>query len=138
MPEPVEKEPPMKRKEKIKAPPNLEAVYKDGVFIGRKPFNPPIHEIAQSPADYLRIIKDSRMASQMRFDGIVAFLLAHDDRVEELATIEFTTWQEIIDHIPPAEQSILLDFLKPLDYSFLEEVQSYLEQKIKTISWESE
>lgn len=72
----------LRKKPGQRMPDNLEAVYENGVFIGRKVKAPHPSTLAQTPEDYLKIIHDENLPVETRNDAIVHYFMFFRDNLD--------------------------------------------------------
>ena len=127
------------KKPKIKAPANLEAVYENGVFIGRKVRDPLIPESVHSPEDYKEYIKDVSQPLKNRLTLIMMFIELFEDRKTEILDIPKKTLIEIIDQLRPDDLSQLQQRFGKIKVQkiipYMKHVHSILKKNPKHQDW---
>ncbi|UYP45489.1 hypothetical protein NEF87_001774 [Candidatus Lokiarchaeum ossiferum] len=90
-----------------KMPSNLEAVYENGVFIGRKVKAPLASDYAQTPVEYLSLIHDVEKPLETRNDAILHYLMFFQEEFDAF----FASPQEEILNVIKYQNAEKLSFL---------------------------
>ncbi len=114
-----------------KMPSNLEAVYIDGHFAGRKVRDPPISEIAKTAQDYIKLIQDKTQKYQLRCRALIDYILRDIGKIDLFYKIPKKRIYEIIDNISNHDLHLLYINLKKFTDKKMTRFLKYCESKMK-------
>jgi triacylglycerol esterase/lipase EstA (alpha/beta hydrolase family) len=118
-----------KPKNPIKMPSNLEAVYVNGGFAGRKVREPTIPEIAQTPDEYIKLIMDEKMYPNMRATALNSFVISFSSEISKLETIPMDNIKKLINNLSFDEREFLEQNLSEHDTKFIKKIIKFIQSK---------
>ena len=121
----------IRKKPKQKMPSNLEAVFIDGCFTGRKVRDSLPDKIAKTPQEYIKIILNQTSDFKIRYDILIDYIVLKKDDIQLFYEIPNEKVYEIINNISIDDLNFLYDHFAEYSEDKMNPYLSHCESKIK-------
>ena len=123
-------------KKPIKAPSDLEAVYNgNGNFIGRRPIEPLIPDIAKTPEDYIKILNSEEHSIQTKFHVLTSFVILFEPKISMLLTIPPEKIKIILKSLTIGNLEFLLDHINEVESNKINSIKDEVQNQMYFLTW---